>query len=114
MSMRNSILRILVTFEVVLVTILGIDAQKEATKMAQQVFYRTVKVDGLSIFYREAGPKDAPVILMLHGLPSSSRMFQPLLVQLADKYHLVAPDYLTIRIPETVLRRVHQRLQKTR
>jgi pimeloyl-ACP methyl ester carboxylesterase len=61
--------------------------------MAQQVFYRTVKVDGLSIFYREAGPKDAPTILLLHGLPSSSRMFQPLLTRLADYYHLVAPDY---------------------
>ena len=61
--------------------------------MEQQTFYRTVKVDGLSIFYREAGPKDAPVILLLHGLPSSSRMFQPLLTRLSDKYHLVAPDY---------------------
>ena len=61
--------------------------------MVQQVFYRTVKVDGLSIFYREAGPQDAPVILLLHGLPSSSRMFQPLLTRLADSYHLVAPDY---------------------
>ncbi len=61
--------------------------------MKQQVFYRTVKVEGLSIFYREAGPKDAPVILLLHGLPSSSRMFQPLLTRLSDKYHLVAPDY---------------------
>jgi pimeloyl-ACP methyl ester carboxylesterase len=47
--------------------------------MAQQVFYRSVQVDGLSIFYREAGPKDAPTILLLHGLPSSSRMFQALL-----------------------------------
>jgi pimeloyl-ACP methyl ester carboxylesterase len=61
--------------------------------MSQPVFYRTVKVDGLSIFYREAGPKDAPTILFLHGLPSSSRMFQPLLTRLADNYHLVAPDY---------------------
>jgi pimeloyl-ACP methyl ester carboxylesterase len=61
--------------------------------MEQQVFYRTVKVDGLSIFYREAGTKDAPTILFLHGLPSSSRMFQPLLTRLADNYHLVAPDY---------------------
>jgi pimeloyl-ACP methyl ester carboxylesterase len=50
-------------------------------------------VDGLSIFYREAGPKDAPTILLLHGLPSSSRMFQPLLTRLADSYHLIAPDY---------------------
>ena len=61
--------------------------------MEQQVFYRSVKVDGLSIFYRESGPKDAPVILLLHGLPSSSRMFQPLLTRLADHYHLIAPDY---------------------
>jgi len=57
------------------------------------VFYRTVKVDGLSIFYREAGKPDAPTILLLHGFPSSSRMYDPLLSRLADKYHLVAPDY---------------------
>ncbi len=61
--------------------------------MEQQVFYRTVKVDGLSVFYREAGPKDAPGLLLLHGLPSSSRMFQSLLTRLSDRYHLVAPDY---------------------
>ena len=61
--------------------------------MSRQVFYRTVKVDGLNIFYREAGPKDAPSLLLLHGLPSSSRMFQPLLERLADKYHMIAPDY---------------------
>jgi pimeloyl-ACP methyl ester carboxylesterase len=61
--------------------------------MHNQVFYRTVKVDGLTIFYREAGPKDAPILLLLHGLPSSSRMFQPLLARLAEKYHLIAPDY---------------------
>jgi len=61
--------------------------------MGQQIFYRTVKVDGLSIFYREAGPKDAPTILLLHGLPSSSRMFQSLLMRLSDRFHLIAPDY---------------------
>ena len=61
--------------------------------MRAPVFYRTVKVDGLSIFYREAGPKDAPAILLLHGLPSSSRMYEPLLSRLADRYHLIAPDY---------------------
>jgi pimeloyl-ACP methyl ester carboxylesterase len=76
-----------------LATTLCINAQTKDKAMEQQVFYRTVKVDGLSIFYREAGPKDAPVILLLHGLPSSSRMFQPLLTRLSDKYHLIAPDY---------------------
>lgn len=59
----------------------------------QNVLYRTVQVDGLSIFYREAGPKDAPTILLLHGFPSSSRMFEPLFVRLSDRYHMVAPDY---------------------
>ena len=58
------------------------------------VFYHSVRVDGLDIFYREAGPKDAPTILLLHGLPSSSRMYQPLLESsLGEKYHLIAPDY---------------------
>src|SRR5260370_20577872 len=56
-------------------------------------FYRTIQIDGLSIFYREAGPKDAPTLLLLHGLPSSSRMFEPLFIRLSDRYHLVAPDY---------------------
>ena len=61
--------------------------------MKSPIFYRTKQIDGLSIFYRETGPKDAPTILLLHGLPSSSRMFQPLLTRLSDSYHLVAPDY---------------------
>jgi pimeloyl-ACP methyl ester carboxylesterase len=61
--------------------------------MSQLVAYRTVKVDGLAIFYRAAGPKDAPTILLLQGLPSSSRMFEPLFARLADRFHLVAPDY---------------------
>jgi pimeloyl-ACP methyl ester carboxylesterase len=58
-----------------------------------RVFYRAVEVNGGSIFYSEAGRKDAPTLLLLHGFPSSSRMFQPLLLRLADRYHLVAPDY---------------------
>ena len=61
--------------------------------MKYPIAYRTIEVDGLSIAYREAGPKNAPTLLLLHGLPSSSRMFQPLLTRLADNYHLVAPDY---------------------
>ena len=93
MHTRKSILRTLATTAIVFCISLGIVAQKKDKAMEQQVFYRTVTVDGLSIFYREAGRKDAPTILLLHGLPSSSRMFQPLLKRLADNYHLVAPDY---------------------
>ena len=61
--------------------------------MKHPVRYRTIDLDGLSIFYRDAGPADAPAILLLHGLPSSSRMFEPLLQRLSDRYHLIAPDY---------------------
>jgi pimeloyl-ACP methyl ester carboxylesterase len=86
------IFALLTAVVVVLATTAGMDAQRK-DKIMEQVFYRTVTVDGLSIFYREAGPKDAPTILLLHGLPSSSRMFQPLQTRLADNCHLVAPDY---------------------
>jgi pimeloyl-ACP methyl ester carboxylesterase len=55
--------------------------------------HRTVEVDGLTIFYREAGPRDAPTILLLHGFPTSSHMFRNLIPALADRFHLVAPDY---------------------
>ena len=61
--------------------------------MGHPTYYRTTQIDGLSIFYREAGPKDAPTLLLLHGLRSSSRMFEPPFARLSDSYHLVAPDY---------------------
>ena len=53
--------------------------------MEQATFYRRVQIDGFSIFYREAGPKEAPTLLLLHGLPSSSRMFDPLFARLSDR-----------------------------
>jgi pimeloyl-ACP methyl ester carboxylesterase len=68
-------------------------AQGKERPVEHPTFYRTKQIDGLSIFYREAGPKDAPTLLLLHGFPSSSRMFEPLLARLSDRYHLVAPDY---------------------
>ena len=58
-----------------------------------KVLHKTVKVGGLDIFYREAGPPDAPAILLLHGFPTSSQMFRNLTPALADRYRVVAPDY---------------------
>jgi pimeloyl-ACP methyl ester carboxylesterase len=55
--------------------------------------YRTVLIDGLDIFYREAGSRSNPTILLLHGFPTSSHMFRNLIPALADKFHLIAPDY---------------------
>jgi pimeloyl-ACP methyl ester carboxylesterase len=72
--------------------LLGQSKGKEQV-MEYPTFYRTISIDGLSIFYREAGPTDAPTILLLHGLPSSSRMFDPLFARLSTEYHLIAPDY---------------------
>ncbi len=64
-----------------------------AAEQPVKVRYKTAKVDDLDIFYREAGPKDAPAILLLHGFPTSSQMFRNLIPALADKYHVIAPDY---------------------
>lgn len=60
---------------------------------AVRVNYRTSEVDGVDVFYREAGAMDAPVLLLLHGFPTSSHMFRNLIPQLADKYRVIAPDY---------------------
>ncbi len=57
------------------------------------VKYPTAPIDGIRMFYREAGPRDAPVIVLLHGFPSSSRMFATLLPLLANEFHVIAPDY---------------------
>jgi pimeloyl-ACP methyl ester carboxylesterase len=57
-----------------------------------QIHYRTADVDGFKVFYREAGPTDAPKLLLLHGFPSSGHMFRDLIPRLADRFHLVAPD----------------------
>jgi pimeloyl-ACP methyl ester carboxylesterase len=93
MRKMKLVLFILTTLLFLFAIVSGLSSQTGDVTMNNQVFYRTAKVDGLTIFYREAGPKNAPSILLLHGLPSSSRMFGPLLARLADKYHLIAPDY---------------------
>jgi pimeloyl-ACP methyl ester carboxylesterase len=68
-------------------------AAAEGPTDANRTRYKTVKVDDLDIFYREAGPKHAPALLLLHGFPTSSQMFRNLIPALADSYHVVAPDY---------------------
>jgi pimeloyl-ACP methyl ester carboxylesterase len=55
--------------------------------------YHRMTVDGVGVFYREAGPKDAPTLVLLHGFPSSSREFDTLIPLLATRYHLLAPDF---------------------
>lgn len=76
-------------------TLLGITLTLGLTSIVigHPTLHKTVNVDGLDIFYREAGPQDAPTILLLHGFPTSSQMFRNLIPALSDKFHLVAPDY---------------------
>lgn len=64
-----------------------------AAHTVAHVEYKTTTIDGLTVFYREAGPRTAPVVLLLHGFPTSSHMFRNLIPALADKFHVVAPDY---------------------
>lgn len=63
------------------------------TALAAPVAYRNVSIDGVNIAYREAGSPDKPTLLLLHGVPSSSRMYDGLMRKLGDRYHLIAPDY---------------------
>src|SRR5271170_5327187 len=74
--------------------IFGLDINIPRTKEPPMppITYRTVEVDGLSIFYREAGRADAPTLLLLHGFPTAGHMFRDLIPLLANRFHLVAPD----------------------
>ena len=94
MRFSGTTIKGLFQFVILLILPATLTAQRaDHTMTRTPVYYRNVKVDGLNIFYREAGPKDAPVILLLHGLPSSSRMFEPLFAKLSGRYHMIAPDY---------------------
>ncbi|MFC3552274.1 alpha/beta fold hydrolase [Lysobacter cavernae] len=64
-----------------------------AAPLLPDIRHHTVLVDGVELFYREAGPRDAPTLLLLHGFPTSSHMFRDLIPRLADRYHVIAPDY---------------------
>ena len=88
-SMRTA-LTLLAFMVIALGAVVGATDAKPSTG---RVLYRTVEIDGLEIFYREAGRKDAPAILLLHGFPTSSHMFRNLMPALADDFYLVAPDY---------------------
>ncbi len=68
-------------------------AVEAVSQNPQQTVHKTIVINGVEVFYREAGPADAPTLLLLHGFPTSSHMFRNLIPALSDRYHLVAPDY---------------------
>ncbi|BBO31327.1 alpha/beta fold hydrolase [Lacipirellula parvula] len=96
MPARRNFLRVALTLCVTLAGAAApaVGAEPAAAKAADvEVRYKTAKVGDLDIFYREAGPQDAPAILLLHGFPTSSQMFRNLIPALGDKYRVIAPDY---------------------
>lgn len=76
-----------------LLTTAGLAGRPLAAQQPAQVLHKKVRVGDVDVFYREAGPANAPAILLLHGFPTSSQMFRNLIPALADKYRVVAPDY---------------------
>ena len=97
MHTANHLLKSLFALLILLIALIYSSSQAaevEVTNNSQtQTLHKTINVDGVDIFYREAGPKDAPTILLLHGFPTSSQMFRNLIPALSDRFHLVAPDY---------------------
>ena len=95
----NKILKLglgsLLLSQVILTNLSAQEVQRNANQvqMANQTLYKTAKIEGLDIFYREAGDSDKPTLLLLHGFPTSSHMFRDLIPKLSDKYHVIAPDY---------------------
>ncbi|MFC6491767.1 alpha/beta fold hydrolase [Ancylobacter dichloromethanicus] len=93
-------IRMVLALAPVLFSLLGApnaSAQQSAAAVAGRpvpvVHYRYETIDGVKVFYREAGPANGPVVLLLHGFPTSSHMFRNLIPLLADKYRVIAPDY---------------------
>ena len=89
-TMTDRVLVLLVLTAATMIATMSAMADEQGRPMVR---YRTVDVDGMDIFYREAGNPTAPTILLLHGFPTSSHMFRELMPALADAFHLVAPDY---------------------
>jgi pimeloyl-ACP methyl ester carboxylesterase len=69
-----------------------INGQLGKEDLMTRIAYRKANVDGMNVFYREAGPTNAPTLLLLHGFPTSSHMFRDLIPLLADRFHIIAPD----------------------
>jgi pimeloyl-ACP methyl ester carboxylesterase len=84
---------VLLTAGIPATTLAAADHATAATHSIAVTHYRTATVDGVDIFYREAGPATGPAVVLLHGFPTSSHMFRNLIPLLADKYHVIAPDY---------------------
>ncbi len=95
-KLRHLVIRTVLALFVATDAVIPLRASEHSSVAADtqsRTLYKTAKINGLDIFYREAGPKNASTLLLLHGFPTSSHMFRNLIPALADKYHIIAPDY---------------------
>jgi pimeloyl-ACP methyl ester carboxylesterase len=92
-EMKPKYLQRAISIAIVLMLGFALSASPAAADNAPGVSYKTVTIEDVDIFYREAGNPEQPTLLLLHGFPTSSHMFRDLIAELADEYHLVAPDY---------------------
>ena len=91
--MKSRIIQQTISLVIVVALSITFGGSRAIAENAPGVAYRTVVIEDVNIFYREAGDPNRPTILLLHGFPTSSHMFRNLITELADEYHLVAPDY---------------------
>jgi pimeloyl-ACP methyl ester carboxylesterase len=91
--MKSKLLKPTLSLLIVLALSFAFGSSRAIAENAPGVAYRTVTIENVDIFYREAGNTSNPTLLLLHGFPTSSHMFRDLITELADDYHLIAPDY---------------------
>lgn len=91
--MKTRILQPTISFVIIVALAFALAASTSRADNAPGVTYKTVTIEDVDIFYREAGNPNRPTLLLLHGFPTSSHMFRDLITELADEYHLIAPDY---------------------
>ena len=87
------IISLIIILQIIVVSHPVSATDNKSNVVANQTLHKQIIINGVKIFYREAGPVDAPTLLLLHGFPTSSHMFRNLIPALADRYHVVAPDY---------------------
>jgi len=91
--MKTNLLKQTVSLFIVVALSFAFGSSRAIAENASGIAYRTVTIENVNIFYREAGNPSNPTLLLLHGFPTSSHMFRDLITELADDFHLVAPDY---------------------
>ncbi|WP_396614768.1 alpha/beta fold hydrolase [Lysobacter soli] len=91
--LRVTVLALALATSVPSISHAGEEPARTTSNATYPVHHRRIQVEGIDLFYREAGPRDAPTLLLLHGFPTSSQMYRDLIPLLADRFHVIAPDY---------------------